>query len=541
MNRPIALAALTVLGLALVVSCSESPGPAAMVEMPPRAGVENTGPYPGFTLFAPLDSRRVILANMAGEEVHHWDTPLKPGSSCYLTERGTVLACQRYGDDPFFQDAGGHGGKVLELGHDGEILWTFDWNGEHGSQHHDVEELPNGNLLFVAWDRMTREDALAAGRDPELLEGDEWWAGAVYEVKPTRPEGGEIVWSWHAMDHVVQSYDEDLAGYVRDASEAPNKIDINGDFDPGPSSEEEQEEVAKQMAAIGYAGGGDDGGDDDPKADDPKADDKVGDEEDKEDPADAARKARVKGADWMHTNAVAYNAELDQIAISVRRFDEIWIIDHAISREEAKGPKGDLLYRWGNPFAYGMGAHADRPLLGQHNVQWIPEGYLGAGNLIVFNNGNRERKWSTIVEWWAPRDESGRYPREEGQPFGPTEPQWDWAAGEPESFYSPFISGVQRLPNGNTMVCSGAPGRVFEVAPDGEIVWDWRSPFTAPEGTEQDLKEWPTAMFRALRYGPAHPGIVALRAKGVALPLDPGVGPPTNQYVPPADDEPEED
>jgi hypothetical protein len=359
MNRPIALAALTVLGLALVVSCSESPGPAAMVEMPPRAGVENTGPYPGFTLFAPLDSRRVILANMAGEEVHHWDTPLMPGDSCYLTERGTVLACQRYGDDPFFQDAGGHGGKVLELGHDGEILWTFDWNGEHGSQHHDVEELPNGNLLFVAWDRMTREDALAAGRDPELLEGDEWWAGAVYEVKPTRPEGGEIVWSWHAMDHVVQSYDEDLAGYVRDASEAPNKIDINGDFDPGPSSEEEQEEVAKQMAAIGYAGGGEDGGDDDPgdddpkaddpKADDPKADDKVGDEEDKEDPADAARKARVKGADWMHTNAVAYNAELDQIAISVRRFDEIWIIDHAISREEAKGPRGTCSTAGGTP------------------------------------------------------------------------------------------------------------------------------------------------------------------------------------------------
>jgi len=48
-------------------------------------------------------------------------------------------------------------------------------------------------------------------------------------------------------------------------------------------------------------------------------------------------------------------------------------------------------------------------------------------------------------------------------------------------------------------------------------------------------------MFRALRYGPDHPGIAALRAKGVALPLDPGVGPPTNQYVPPAEDESAED
>ena len=534
-NRAVVLA---LLGLA--ASCSDAPVEAALVEMPARTGFAPDGPYPGFTLFSPLDSRRVILVDMAGEEVHHWDTPLKPGDSCYLTERGTVLACQRYGDDPYFQDAGGHGGKVLELGHDGEVLWTFDWNGEHGSQHHDIEELPNGNILFVAWDRMTREDALAAGRDPELLEGGEWWGGAVYEVKPTRPEGGEIVWSWHAMDHVVQSYDEDLAGYVEDPSEHPHKIDINGDFDPDPPSEEEQAEIDQQMAAIGYAGGGSDDDDqgDDAVADDAADDDAAADdEEEKEDPADAARKARVKGADWMHTNAVAYNAKLDQIAISVRRFDEVWIIDHGTTREEAKGPKGDLLYRWGNPFAYGMGAHAERPLLGQHNVQWIPEGYLGAGNLIVFNNGNREREWSTLVEWWPPLDEAGRYTREEGQPFGPAEPQWVYEAAEPESFYSPFISGVQRLPNGNTLACSGAPGRVFEVSPAGEVVWDWRSPFQAPEGTKKDLEDWPTAMFRALRYGADHPGIAALRAKGIDLPEDPGVGPPTNQYVPPPDDE----
>ncbi len=106
MIRPLAL-----ITLALAASCSEPAGPAAMVEMPARAGFENTGPYPGFTLFAPLDSRRVILADMAGEEVHHWDTPLKPGDSCYLTDRGTVLACQRYGDDPLFQDAGATAGR----------------------------------------------------------------------------------------------------------------------------------------------------------------------------------------------------------------------------------------------------------------------------------------------------------------------------------------------------------------------------------------------------------------------------------------------
>jgi hypothetical protein len=538
----ILLPLLAAMGLAFATSCSVDDASSAMVPMPERTGFKPSGPFHGFTLFAPLDAKRVYLVDMAGEEVHHWDTPLKPGDSCYLTEKGTVLACQRYSDDPYFQDSGGHGGQILELAHDGEILWKYDWNGESGTQHHDIEQLPNGNLLFVAWDRMTRDVAIAAGRDAELLEGDEWWAGAVYEVRPTPPEGGEIVWSWHAMDHVIQNNDPDLKGFVEDPSAHPEKIDINGDRDPEPPSEEEQNKLDEQMAAMGYAGGDDDGdepeeaGEDNGEADAQQTDEE--DDDDKEeDPADKARKERVKDADWMHTNAVAYNADLDQIAISVRRFDEIWVIDHSISREEARGPKGDLIYRWGNPFAYSMGEHADRPLLGQHNVQWIPEGYLGAGNLIVFNNGNGERAWSTIVEWWAPRDVNGRYPLGEDRPFGPEEPQWVYEATEPESFYSPFISGVQRLPNGNTLVCSGAPGRVFEVSPDGELVWDWRSPFTAQEKAEMDLEDWPTAMFRALRYGPDYPGIVALRNEGVSIPDDPGAGPPTNQYVPPPKDD----
>ncbi|MDE0905011.1 MAG: aryl-sulfate sulfotransferase [Planctomycetota bacterium] len=447
----ILLPLLITMSLAFATSCSVDDPSSAMVPMPERTGFKPSGPFSGFTLFAPLDSKRVYLVDMAGEEVHHWDTPLKPGDSCYLTEKGTLLACQRYSDDPYFQDAGGHGGQILELAHDGEILWKFDWNGESGTQHHDLELLPNGNLLFVNWERKTRDVAIAAGRDPELLEGDEWWAGAVYEVRPTPPEGGEIVWRWSAMDHVIQNHDPDLKGFVEDPAAHPEKIDINGDRDPDPPSEEEQNEIDEQLAAMGYAGGDGHADEpdepDEPEEPDGEADAQQTDEEDEEvDPADEARKKRVKDADWMHTNAVAYNADLDQIAISVRRFDEIWIIDHSISREEARGPKGDLMYRWGNPFAYSMGEHADRPLLGQHNVQWIPEGYLGAGNLIVFNNGNRERKWSTIVEWWAPRDVNGRYPLKEGWPFGPEEPQWVYEATEPETFYSPFISGVQRGP-----------------------------------------------------------------------------------------------
>ena len=530
MKPPLLLALLL---LPIAPSCSSEAGAAAALVSPPsRDGWSTESAWPGYTLVAPLTSQSVHLVDMAGEIVHSWATASKPGVAVYLTERGTLLKCHRVIDHPTFQDAGGHGGWIQELDWNGDVLWDFRWDSEDGLNHHDIEPLPNGNILMIAWDRTTRDVGLAAGRDPELLEGEEFWAGAVYEIKPTPPEGAEVVWSWHALDHVIQDHDAKLPNYGV-PSKHPERIDINGDRDPAPPDEEEEAELQAQMEALGYAGGGDD------EDDDVEDDDDGGDEEEEEeDPEDAARRARVKHADWMHTNSVDYNAELDQIVISVRRYDEVWILDHSITAEEAKGPKGDLLYRWGNPHAYGMGEWEERDLFGQHHVQWIPDGYLGAGNLIVFNNGARPREHSTIDEWWAPRDAQGHYPREASGRWGPTEAAWTYAADEPEEFFSPFISGVQRLPNGNTLICSGAQGWVFEVTPAGEVVWDWKSPFGPDPGDEDDdLKKFPTALFRAERFAADDPAIAALRAKGAAIPLDPGTGPATNQYVPP----PEED
>ena len=53
----------------------------------------------------------------------------------------------------------------------------------------------------------------------------------------------------------------------------------------------------------------------------------------------------------------------------------------------------------------------------------------------------------------------------------------DWPHAALSFFYSPFISGAQRLPNGNTLICSGVKGRLFEVTRDGEIVWEYMSPY----------------------------------------------------------------
>ena len=97
--------------------------------------------------------------------------------------------------------------------------------------------------------------------------------------------------------------------------------------------------------------------------------------------------------DWLHTNSIAYNAELDQILISSRDFNELWVIDHDVPADLVSGPAGNLLYRWGNPEAYGRGTEEDRVFHSQHDARWIDN-----GQMMVFSNGNErlEGLYSTV-------------------------------------------------------------------------------------------------------------------------------------------------
>ena len=191
---------------------------------------------------------------------------------------------------------------------------------------------------------------------------------------------------------------------------------------------------------------------------------------------------------------MAYNPDLDQIAVSVWTFSEFWIIDHGTTTAQAaghtggrRGKGGDLLYRWGNPRAYRAGTKADRKLFHQHNAHWIPKGLPGAGHLLLFNNG-RERpdgSYSSVDELVLPADSQGRYTRPPGKAYGPDQPVWSYTAPKKPDFFSSFISGAQRLSNGNTLICSGANGTIFEVTPEKAIVWKYVNPVKddTPPGT----------------------------------------------------------
>ena len=208
--------------------------------------------------------------------------------------------------------------------------------------------------------------------------------------------------------------------------------------------------------------------------------------------------------DWNHVNGIDYNADLDQIVLSAHHQDEIWIIDHNTTSAEAAGPAGDLLYRWGNPQIWDAGTGADKQLSGQHDPTWIPSGYPGEGNLILFNNGVQ---WNTseAFELTPPLQGDGTYSLTAGLTYEPAGPTWTY--DDPGNFYSSFISGVQRLPNGNTLICEGDDGRFFEVTDDGDIVWEYINPVSGQGPASQGDSPNDNLTFRADRYPASHPGL----------------------------------
>ncbi|MEO0775719.1 MAG: aryl-sulfate sulfotransferase [Bacteroidota bacterium] len=335
---------------------------------------------------------------------------------------------------------------------EGNLQWFYEYSTETLHQHHDVEPLPNGNVLILAWEQKTREEAIAAGRDPDRLDLDGIWLEHIVELRPVGAGPAEIVWEWNAWDHLIQDYDpeRDHFGIVRDH---PERIDFNFRNDFG-------------------------------------------------------------GEDWLHANSIAYNAELDQIAISIRNWDEFWIIDHSTSTEEAAastggrwGKGGDLLYRWGNPFTYDRGTMEDRRLFGQHSVYWIEADRPDGGKLMVFNNGRSrpEGDFSTVEIIAPPVDAEGRYLLAPGESYGPEAPDWSYGDSESERFFSARISGAQRLPNGNTLICSGTNGRFFEVGPDRQQVWEYINPVRQGGPIPQGYPIAGNAAFRVTRYPADYP------------------------------------
>ena len=396
----------------------------------------------GYTLFAPDRSSTTYLINYDKEVVQTWESNYKPGHSAYLLENGNLLRTAFIGSHPVFL-SGGMGGGIQEIDWNGIVIWDFKYSSNSYLSHHDIEPLPNGNILMIAWEYKNLNEAIAAGRNPDFVTIFGVWPDHVIEVEQTGLTTGDIVWEWHVWDHLIQDFDQTKENYGV-VEDHPELVDIN----------------------FGAA-----------------------------------------TADWLHTNSIDYNEELDQILLSVRNFNEVWVIDHSTTTEEASGHTGgnsgkggDILYRWGNPKAYRAGTPSDQKFFGQHDARWINPGYPGEGNILVFNNGlgRPGLKYSSIDEILPPVDDSGNYFYTPGLAYGPEDPIWIYTAENPTDFYSSKISGAQRIANGNTVICDGKKGIFFEVTYEKETVWDYTNPYPNINTN---------AVFKIERYPPNYSGL----------------------------------
>ncbi len=384
----------------------------------------------GYTLFSPSRGRETYLIDNVGRVVNSWQSNFAPGLTSYLAPDGSLYRSGVSPNNAALLSAPGVGGLLQKFDWDGNLVWDYEYSTSTEVAHHDIEVLPNGNVLLIVWQFRSGAEAIANGRIPSTLSDGYLIPESIIEVQQTGLTTGDVVWRWNVWDHLVQDYDATKANFGS-VSANPQLINLNyNSTGPGKGA------VA---------------------------------------------------ADWNHANGIDYNADLDQIILSVREYSEFWVIDHSTTTAEAAGDTGgrygnggDLLYRWGNPRAYKGGTRSDQRLFYQHDAEWIEEGKPGAGNIIVFNNGTNRRdgsNYSSVDEIQLPSLANGSY---------------DWAGsvsvistivGTPRgNFYAPITSGQTRLENGNTLIAHGPRGVFSEVTPDSEVVWQYVNPVTSPLG-----------------------------------------------------------
>jgi hypothetical protein len=440
--------------------------------------------FNGYTLFAAHG--KSYLIDMEGQLIQEWAI----GTNPRFLENGHLLDAMQ--DDPSSFKG------FQELDWEGHVVWTYEETRPNHAPHHDFVRIFNSKLnapttLYISGKTITREMALEIGIDPanapsaggegnrggRLAKGGKTMVDAIVEVDMD----GNPVWEWCFFDHLVQDIDPAKPNYVEHIADAPGRLNMN-------------------LPGKGMRG------------------------------------------DWLHCNSMDYNPELDQIVINSVQ-GEFYVIDHSTTTEDARGPRGDFLYRFGDPARYEQG---DRPTInenwtkgssghkqigGAHDVQWIDTGLPGAGNFLIFNNGQylfEQTAQSYIYEIDGFRQADGTksanyvnppdagYFRQSYHPDQHKVPRnlsnqlvWLYGSKSNQGFFSHIGAGAQRLPNGNTLICSDTEGHFFEVTPDCELVWEYINPITKEFGvleTIGDMIPMANSVFRCYRYAANHPALL---------------------------------
>jgi Arylsulfotransferase (ASST)/Secretion system C-terminal sorting domain len=371
-----------------------------------------------YTLYGTMAGTTTYLIDTNSFNIHTWThtTSTKTCYSSYLQPGGELLRTVSKTGNSF--TGGPICGQVQKVDWNGNLIWNYQYSTTQYCTHHDVYQMPNGNVLLIAYERKTAAEATAAGSTSAI----EMWPDKIVEVEPVGLTGGNIVWEWHAWDHLVQNVDPLKANYQTSIVNHPELFNINY-------------KTAK---------------------------------------------------DWMHLNGVSFNPMLNQITFSSHNLNEIYVIDHSTTTAEAaghtggnSGKGGDILYRWGNPAAYSAAGAAILNVT--HDAHWIPEGTPNAGYLVAYNNKGISATASCVDIIDAP--ENGyNYTITPGSAFTPASYTLRQASGG----YNSNMGGSQQLPNGNMIVTVATAGVIKEFDPNGALLWSKTATGSVPKAFRYD-------------------------------------------------------
>lgn len=458
-----AMSVLFLIGLALIPVGCASPGDQTADQGGDETagqGAQQTAQGEDLLLYAPSESTQTYLVDASNNVAYQWSSQYDAGQSAFLQEDGSILRAASINaaePDNRFVAAyrNGHntifqiGGIVERISKDGDVVWSFEYYSDDYAPHHVATVMPNGNLLMPVWRYHTEDESLALGRDPKHLASGGLWIDSLVEVHPTGSDGGEIVWEWRASDHLIQDFDSTKANYGA-LADHPERIDIN--YGRGFNVPE----------------------------------------------------------DFIHVNSAFYIEDLDQIAMTVYHYSELWVIDHSTTTEEAAGSTGgkyghggDLLYRWGNPWVYGHDDANVFLLSAVHDPKWLAE----SRHFIMYDNNVQDPARgldggdSMVVEIEPPMAPDGSYALGEDGVYGPAQPVMAADLGAAAS----SVGTAQRLAGGRTLSCDCPNSEAIWLDKDGTVIGTadiW-------ENTVKDADL--TQVFRLVSYPKDYAGVLALR------------------------------
>ena len=290
-----------------------------------------------YTLVAPKNSTTATLLDTNNATYHTWSGMTgQTAYSNYLLPGGTLLRTVKVTNSVF--TGGGMHGRVQKVDYNGSLLWDYTYSSTTYCAHHDICCLPNGNVLFIAYELKSQSQVTAEG---STYNGT-MWPDHIIEVQPTGASTGTIVWEWHMWDHLCQDDNASAANYVPDVNDHPELWDIG--YNP-------QREIW-----------------------------------------------HANGLDYnpMLDQIVISAHNANEFYVLDHSTTTAEAAGHTGGRS---GHGGDFLYRWGNFAAYGETGTFFNVL---HDAHWIPQDCPNAGRLVAFHNKGISNTISSVDQFDPP-------------------------------------------------------------------------------------------------------------------------------------------